>query len=120
MPTRRSSKSRRAALPCTTALELPGLRIAESLGLCFGVVVRSVGVVRGFTGGLRAMFAGEVPEFTEVVQAAREQALARMMERAEEMGADAVVAVRFDASDVGAGLAEIFAYGTAVTTAKSG
>lgn len=105
------------AIPCTTAFEIPGHRIDRHLGLTWGVLVRSVGFAKGFTGGFRAMKAGEVPQYTDVVDQARRDALERLIQHAQSLGANAVIGVRFDSSEVGgsdAGLSEILAYGTAV------
>lgn len=101
-------------IPCSTTFELPGVAVEQNMGLCFGLVVRSVGFTKGFTGGIRSLKAGEVPEFTGVVEEARRHALERLVAHAQELGANAVVGVRFDSSDVGQGLSEIVAYGTAV------
>ena len=92
----------------------PGYRIDRSIGLCWGLLVRSVGFAKGFTGSFRSLKAGEVPQYSEVVDSARTDAVQRMMEHAAKLGANAVLAVRFDSSDVADGLAEILAYGTAV------
>lgn len=105
------------AIPCTTAFEVPGFVIEKHLGLTWGVLVRSVGFAKGFTGSFRALKAGEVPQYTDVVDQARRDALERLIQHAQAMGANAVIGVRFDSSDVGggdAGLTEILAYGTAV------
>jgi uncharacterized protein YbjQ (UPF0145 family) len=105
------------AIPCTTAFEIPGYRIDKHLGLTWGVLVRSVGFAKGFTGGFRAMKAGEVPQYTDVVDQARRDALERLIQHAQSLGANAVIGVRFDSSEVGgsdAGLSEILAYGSAV------
>jgi uncharacterized protein YbjQ (UPF0145 family) len=101
-------------LPCSTTFDLPGLTIEQNMGLCFGLIVRSVGFAKGFTGGIRSLKAGEVPEYTGVVEEARRHALERLIAHAQELGGNAVVGVRFDSSDVGQGLSEIVAYGTAV------
>jgi uncharacterized protein YbjQ (UPF0145 family) len=101
-------------IPCTTAFELPGATVSRSVGLCFGLIVRSVGFAKGFTGGIRSLKAGEVTEYTDVVEEARRHALERLVAHAQELGGNAVVGVRFDSSDVGNGLSEIVAYGTAV------
>ena len=92
----------------------PGYRIDKSIGLCWGLLVRSVGFAKGFTGSFRSLKAGEVPQYTEVVDHARTDAVDRMMEHAAQLGANAVLGMRFDSSDVADGLAEILAYGTAV------
>lgn len=105
------------AIPCTTAFEIPGHVIEKHLGLTWGVLVRSVGFAKGFTGGFKALRAGEVPQYTDVVDQARRDALERLIQHAQALGANAVIGVRFDSSDVGgadAGLSEILAYGSAV------
>lgn len=101
-------------IPCSTTFDLPGLTVQQNVGLCFGLIVRSVGFAKGFTGGIRSLKAGEVPQYTEVVEEARRHALERLVAHAQELGGNAVVGVRFDSSDVGDGLSEIVAYGTAV------
>ncbi|MDD2857912.1 MAG: YbjQ family protein [Candidatus Nanopelagicales bacterium] len=98
----------------SSTFDLPGYKVDESLGLCWGVLVRSVGFAKGFTGGIRSLAAGEVPQYTEVVNTARAHAVERLMTHAQELGANAVLGVRFDSSDVGNGLSEILCYGTAV------
>lgn len=105
------------AMPVTTAFELPGVTVQQTVGLCFGLIVRSVGLAKGFTGGLRSLKAGEVPQYTEVVEESRRHALERLVQHAQDLGGNAVIGVRFDSSDVGDGLAEIVAYGTAVVVA---
>jgi uncharacterized protein YbjQ (UPF0145 family) len=105
------------AVPCTTAFELPGVTVQQTVGLAFGLIVRSVGIAKGFTGGLKALKAGEVPQYTAVVEEARRHALERLVSHAQELGGNAVIGVRFDSSDVGDGLSEIVAYGTAVVVA---
>ena len=101
-------------LPMTTALELPGMRIRENLGVCYGLVVRSM----GFTGGVAASFKGlrrgEIPEYTQLLEDSRRHAIDRMSDNARLLGADAIVAVRFDSSEIGTQFTEIVAYGTAV------
>jgi uncharacterized protein YbjQ (UPF0145 family) len=87
--------------------------VDRTLGLCWGLIVRSVGLTKGITGGLRSLRAGEVPEFTDVVDQARHTAFERLVAHAQELGGNAVLGVRFDSSDLGNGMAEIVAYGTA-------
>ena len=103
------------AIPCTTAFEIPGY--TQHLGLTWGVLVRSVGFAKGFTGSFRSLKAGEVPQYTDVVDQARRDALERLIQHAQSLGANAIIGVRFDSSDVGGGdqgLTEILAYGSAV------
>ncbi len=102
------------SLPMTTALELPGRTIVENLGVIYGLVVRSIGMVGGMTAGIKALRRGEVPEYTQLLEDSRRHAIDRMVENAQLMGADAIVAVRFDSSEIGQQLTEIVAYGTAV------
>jgi len=107
-------------LPMTTALELPGMRIRENLGVCYGLVVRSM----GFTGGVAASFKGlrrgEIPEYTQLLEDSRRHAIDRMSDNARLLGADAIVAVRFDSSEIGQQFTEIVAYGTAVKVDRVG
>lgn len=97
----------------STTFELPGYVVERTLGVAFGLIVRSTGFTRGLTGGLRSLQAGEIPEFTEVVTAARTTALERMWQHTLQLGGNAVLGVRFDSSNVGDGHAEVIAYGTA-------
>lgn len=106
-------------LMMSTTFDLPGYQIDRQLGLCWGVLVRSVGFAKGFTGGFKALKAGEVPQYTDVVNQAREEAVSRLMEHARQLGANAVLGVRFDSSDVAENLAEILAYGTAVVVSPT-
>jgi uncharacterized protein YbjQ (UPF0145 family) len=100
--------------PITTALEFPDWSIEHSLGMVFGVVVRSMGAAKGFTAGIRALAGGEVKQYTKLVEDSRRHALDRLIENAQLLGANAIVSMRFDSSEVGQGLTEIVAYGTAV------
>jgi uncharacterized protein YbjQ (UPF0145 family) len=101
-------------LPITTANELPGMRVVENLGVAFGLVVRSVGFTKGLTAGLKALRQGEVSEYTELLEDSSRHALDRLVQNAQLLGANAIVAMRFDTSEVGQSLTEIVAYGTAV------
>jgi uncharacterized protein YbjQ (UPF0145 family) len=103
-----------AALPVTTAFELQGWRIERQVGVCFGLVVRSVGLAKGVTGAFRSLKAGEVPQYTQLLEDSRRHAMDRMIENARLLGANAVIGMRFDSAEVADGLAEIVAYGTAV------
>ena len=102
-----------SAFPISTTFEIPPYKVERTLGLCWGVIVRSVCTMKGISGGLRALRAGEVPQYTEVVDQARHTALERLITHAQSLGGNAVLGVRFDSSEVGDSLAEIVAYGTA-------
>ena len=103
-----------AEIPISTALELPGRPAAETLGVVFGLVVRSMGMVKGFTAGFSALRQGEVTQYTEVLEDSRRHAVDRMVANARLLNADAIVSMRFDSSEMGQNLTEIVAYGTAV------
>ena len=93
---------------------IPGKRISKHLGLVQGNTVRTKHVGRDLMAGLKNIFGGELKGYTELLNDAREEAIQRMMQQAESMGANAVINVRFSTSSVAAGAAELFAYGTAV------
>jgi uncharacterized protein YbjQ (UPF0145 family) len=101
----------------TTALELPGYRVTENLGVCYGLVVRSMGIVGGVASSFKALRRGEVGQYTQLLEESRRHAIDRMVENASLMGADGLIAVRFDSSEIGQQLTEIVAYGTAVKLA---
>ncbi|MEW8253049.1 MAG: YbjQ family protein [Candidatus Thiodiazotropha taylori] len=93
---------------------LPDRRIVEHLGLVQGSSVRAKHVGRDIMAGLKNIFGGELKGYTELLQESRAEAMERMIEQAEAVGANAVLNVRFSTSSVAAGAAELFAYGTAV------
>ncbi len=93
---------------------VPGKEIAEVLGLVKGNVIQAKHLGKDIVAGFRHLVGGEIKEYTEMMSEAREIALKRMTEKAEKMGADAIVNVRFMTSLVISGAAEILAYGTAV------
>lgn len=103
-----------AGLPMTTGLEIPGLRVTESLGVIYGLVVRSLGFVGGVGASFKALRRGEVSQYTQLLEDARRHALDRLIDNARLVGADALIDVRFDSSEIGQQLSEIVAYGTAV------
>ena len=102
------------SLPVTTALEFPGWNIERHIGTCFGLVVRSMGALKGISASFQAFRGGEVTQYTELLEDSRRHAIDRMVENARLMGANAIVAMRFDTSEIGESLTEIVAYGTAV------
>jgi len=114
-----SANSPAFELPITTAFELPGLVVQENLGVCFGLVVRSMGFTKSFTASFSALRQGEVSQYTELLEDSRRHAVDRMIDNAKLLGADAIVAMRFDSSEMGQQLTEIVAYGTAVVTGRA-
>lgn len=105
--------------PVTTAFELNGMTVQRDLGVAFGLVVRSMGVVKSIGAGFKSLRQGEVSQYTELLEDSRRHAIDRMIENAKLLGANAVVAMRFDSSEIGQQLTEIVAYGTAVVVAPA-
>ena len=97
-----------------TTENLAGHRVREVKGQVFGVVVRSRGLAGNIMAGLRSLVGGEIPEYTQLLEEARRHAVDRMVTNAHRMGANAVVMMRFDSSEMGQTMSEIVAYGTAV------
>ncbi len=93
---------------------VPGMRIAEHYGLVGGSTVRAKNIGRDFMAGLKNIVGGELKGYTELLTESRREALSRMLQQAQELGANAVVNVRFTTSAITAGAAEMMAYGTAV------
>ena len=102
----------------TTALELPGHRIVGNLGLVRGIVVRSRSVFGTFGASLQTLIGGDITLFTSLCERTREDAFERMVLHAEERGANAVIAMRYDANEIMSGVTEVLAYGTAVVVER--
>lgn len=98
----------------TTANDIAGHRVVKYLGLVRGITVRSRSVVGNFAGGIQSLFGGKLSVFVELAEAARQEALDHMTDHATEHGANAVIAMRYDANEIMDGITEVLAYGTAV------
>jgi uncharacterized protein YbjQ (UPF0145 family) len=98
----------------STTFEIPGTTITRYCGSCFGVVVRSMGFAKGIGASFKALAGGEVSEYTRLLEDSRRHAIDRMVLNASMLGANAVIGMRFDSSEIGQSLTEIVAYGTAV------
>ncbi len=98
----------------TTAFEFPGYRVARTLGVVRGLTVRSRSVVGTIGAGLQTLFGGNITLWTELCEHARTEAFDLMTRHAEQMGANAVIGMRYDANEVAQGVTEVLAYGTAV------
>ncbi len=98
----------------TTTFNVPGREISKSLGIARGNTIRAKHLGKDILAGLRTIVGGEIKEYMEMMTQSREQAIERMIQDAERMGADAIVGVRFTTSQVMTGAAELMAYGTAV------
>lgn len=102
-----------------TSEYVTGHRITETKGQAFGVVVRSRGLGGNLMAGLRSIVGGEIHEYTHLLEETRRQAVDRMVENATIMGANAVLMMRFDSSEIGETMSEIVAYGTAAVIEPS-
>lgn len=98
----------------TTAFELPGYRLVANLGVVRGVVVRSRSVFGTIGAGLQTLFGGNISLFTALAERTRQQAFDTMLVQADLAGADAVIGIRYDATEVMQGVTEVICYGTAV------
>jgi len=98
----------------TTAFELPNHRIVQNLGVVRGIVVRSRSIVGNIGAALQTLAGGNITLYTELCERARKDAFQLMLDHAAELGANGLVAVRYDANEVAAGVTEVLAYGTAV------
>ena len=98
----------------TTAFELPGYRIKQNLGVVRGIVVRSRNVFVNIGAGLQTLIGGNIKAWSKLCEETRKEAFDIMIQHATEMGANAIVGARYDASEMGSGTTEVLAYGTAV------
>ncbi len=102
----------------TTALELPGMRIKRNLGVVRGIVVRSRSIVGTIGASLQTIVGGNISLFTKLCERTREDAFDLMIQHANELGANAIISARYDATEVMQGVTEVLSYGTAVEVEK--
>ncbi|MFM0340014.1 YbjQ family protein [Paraburkholderia fungorum] len=102
----------------TTAFELPGYRAQRSLGVARGIIVRSRSVVGSIGASLQTLFGGNITLYTSLCERAREDAFERMVRDAESLGANAIVGMRYDATEIARGISEVLCYGTAVQVVR--
>ena len=102
----------------TTSNEVAGYTISEYLGIVRGIVVRSPNIAQGFLGGLTQIVGGNIESYAIVCETARKEAYDRMVAHAEEVGANAIIAMRYDAAEFSENVSEVLAYGTAVKLRK--
>ncbi len=98
----------------TTAFELPGQRIVKNLGVVRGITVRSRSALGNLAGGIQAFFGGNITVYTELCEHARAEAFDLLLQHAQQIGANAIIGMRYDANEVMEGITEVLAYGTAV------
>ena len=104
----------------TTTFELEGYSIRRNLGIVRGITVRSRSVIGTLGASLQTLIGGNISLFTELCEKAREEAFELMLQHAAQMGANAVVGVRYDATEVMQGVSEVLCYGTAVVVEQKG
>jgi uncharacterized protein YbjQ (UPF0145 family) len=98
----------------TTAFELPGFRIVRTLGIVRGITVRSRSVIGTIGAGLQSLIGGNITIWTELCEHTRQEAYELLSQHAQQLGANAVIGMRYDANEIAQGVAEVLAYGTAV------
>lgn len=99
----------------TTAFELPGYRVVKSFGVVRGIIVRSRSIVGNMAAHLQSLVGGNISVYTSLCERAREDAFNEMLSHAGTLGANAVIGVRYGATEIGAGITEVLCYGTAVS-----
>lgn len=104
----------------TTAFELPGFRAVKSFGVVRGIIVRSRSIIGNFGASIQAIFGGNISLYSELCERARGDAFNQMLEHAGQMGANAVIGVRYDATEIAPGITEVLCYGTAVFVERAG
>ena len=104
----------------TTAFELPGFRVKRNLGVVRGIVVRSRSIVGTIGAGLQTLVGGNISLFTKLCGRTRSEAFDLMIQHASDLGADAIIGARYDATEIMNGVTEVLAYGTAVTIERGG
>ncbi len=98
----------------TTAFDLPGYRVVRSLGIVRGITVRSRSIVGTIGAGLQSLIGGNITIWSQLCEHTREEAFELLSQHAEQIGANAVIGMRYDANEIAQGVAEVLAYGTAV------
>ena|SRR5579859_491345 len=102
----------------TTAFELPGYKVTQNKGLVRGIIVRSRSLIGQVGAGIQTLFGGNITLYTELCEKARSDAFEMVLAHAEELGANAVIGLRYDATEIAQGVTEVICYGTAVTAEK--
>jgi len=103
----------------TTAFELPGQRVVHNLGIVRGIIVRSRSIVGNFGAAIQSLFGGNITLYTNLCERARLDAFEAMRLQAAELGANAIIGMRYDATEIATGITEVLAYGTAVVVERT-
>src|SRR5436190_6836929 len=102
-----------------TTNDLPGYRIVQVIGVVRGLTVRSRSVIGNIGGALQSIFGGNISFYTNLAETARQEAFDLLVRHAQEQGANAIIAMRYDANEIMDGITEVLAYGTAVVVEKA-
>jgi len=102
----------------STTFEIPGCKIVKNLGVVKGLIVRSRSIIGNIGAGIQSLFGGNITLYTNLCEQARQNSFDMMMKHAEELGANAIIGVRYDATEIAAGITEVLCYGTAVVVKK--
>ena len=94
--------------------DIPGYRVVRHIGIVRGITVRSRSVIGNFAGGIQSLFGGKLSVFVNLAETARQEAYEHLVQHATEQGANAIIAMRYDANEIMEGITEVLAYGTAV------
>ena len=104
--------------PISTANDIPGFKIVETKGFIYGLTVRSRGAGGQIGAGVKSLFGGEIKQYVKMMEESRDDALERAIDHAKELGANAIIAIRFDSNEISNVMQEILVYGTAVVVEK--
>jgi uncharacterized protein YbjQ (UPF0145 family) len=104
----------------TTTFELPGYRVVQSFGVVRGIIVRSRSILGNIGASLQSLVGGNISLYTSLCERTREDAFNLMLGHAGQLGANAVIGVRYDATEIGPGITEVLCYGTAVRVEQVG
>lgn len=112
------NKSEAINVLVVTTEKIEGYKIVEVKGPAFGLIVRSRGIGGDIMAGLKSLVGGEIKQYTAMLEDSRKEAMDRMIKNANEMGANAIIMMRYDSGEIGTNMSEIVAYGTAVIVEK--
>ena len=102
----------------TTTFQIEGHKISKNLGVVRGIIVRSRSIIGNIGAGIQSLFGGNITLYTELCERARKESFEMMVKHAEEIGANAIIGIRYDATEIAAGMTEVICYGTAVVLIK--
>ena len=102
----------------STTFQIEGYKIVKSLGVVGGIIVRSRSLIGNIGAGIQALFGGNITLYTSLCERARKDAFEMLIRHAEELGANAIIGIRYDATEIAGGITEVICYGTAVVVKK--